>query len=317
MKMEKIFNLEKIKSVLPKIDLIKIIEEGFSEFSKGNVVVPPVGELIFENPPGDTHIKYGYIKNDDYYVIKIASGFYKNPEIGIPSGQGLMLVFCQKTGVLKAVLLDNGYLTDIRTAVAGAVAAKYMAPANISCIGIVGAGTQARYQLEYLKKVINCNKVLVWEQQGKPVKNYLDYFKKSDFKIDITNNISDIGKNCNFIVTTTPSKKPLIMLEDIKPGTHITAIGSDTADKIELDTKIVSQADIVVVDSYEQSKSQGEIFRATQAGDINRSKLTELGNIINNKDLARQNDKQITVTDLTGVAVQDIQIAKAVYELLK
>ena len=145
-----VINLEEIKKIVADIDVVSAMEEGFVQYSNGNTVVPPVGELLFEKPKGDAHIKYGYIKNDDYYVIKIASGFYDNPKIGLPSSQGLMLLFDQKTGVPKGVLLDEGYLTDIRTAAAGALAAKYFAPKNIKAVGIIGTGIQAKLQLQYL-----------------------------------------------------------------------------------------------------------------------------------------------------------------------
>ena len=145
--MNEIIGRDEIERILPRVDLLDIMEEGFAAYSRGEVTVPPPGELLFDDPPGDVHIKYGYIRNDDYYVIKIASGFYRNPELGLPSSNGLMLLFSRQTGCLTAVLLDEGRLTDVRTAAAGAVVAKYLAPKTVGCIGIVGAGIQARLQL--------------------------------------------------------------------------------------------------------------------------------------------------------------------------
>lgn len=118
--------------------------------------------IRLDNPPGDVHLKYGYIQGDAYYVIKIASGFYENQKLGLPSSNGLMLLFCQKTGELLSILLDEGYLTDLRTATAGAIAAKYLAPRKVNCIGIVGTGTQARLQLRNLKRITDCRNVIVW-----------------------------------------------------------------------------------------------------------------------------------------------------------
>jgi len=160
--MTKTFNLDQIKQAMKNIDVIKIIEEGFVAYSQGKVVVPPVGEMIFEEPPGETHIKYGFIKNDDYYVIKIASGFYGNYKLDLPSNYGLMLLFSQKTGFLSCILFDEGWLTAVRTAAAGAVAARYLAPKNISRIGIFGAGEQGRLQLGYLKGIVDCRDVIAW-----------------------------------------------------------------------------------------------------------------------------------------------------------
>lgn len=312
--MTKIIELDEIKRTLPSIDLLRIIEEGFAAYSNGRTVVPPVGELVFEDPPGEAHIKYGYIKEDDYYVIKIASGFYDNPKLGLPSSQGLMLLFCQKTGALKAILLDNGHLTDIRTAAAGAVAAKYLAPEEVTAIGVLGAGIQARLQVSHLQSVTDCRKVFVWTRSDKGIQDYLAWFEDSDFEITFVSDSAEVAARCNLIVTTTPSKKPLLHAADILPGTHITAVGSDTAEKVELDPDILKKADLVVSDSLSQSETRGEVFRAVEAGALQREDVLELGAIVSGGEKARRNDAQITVADLTGIAVQDIQIAKAVFE---
>ncbi len=312
--MAQIINKDQIKKVIPSIDLLPIIEEGFQLYSEGKTVVPPVGELLFEKPPGEVHIKYGYIKDDDFYVIKIASGFYENTQLNISASQGLMLVFDQKTGVLKAVLLDEGLLTDIRTAVAGAIAAKYLAPKNIHQIGIVGTGIQARLQLEYLKKITDCRRVLVWARNEMNGQKMIDEFLAKGYNISFTLDASKVASSSNLIVTTTPSKTPLILAENIQAGTHITAMGSDTSDKIELDPIILSKADIVVVDSLPQSESRGEVFQTVKTDLLDRANVIELGKLISNPSLQRQNENQITIADLTGVAVQDIQIAKAVFK---
>ena len=142
-------------------DLLNYIESAFIHYSAGNAEVPPVGTLHFESPPGDVHIKYGYIRGEDHYVIKIASGFYENPQMGLSSSNGLNLVFSQRTGLLEVILLDEGFLTDFRTALAGAISAKYLAPGNIENIGIVGTGIQARLQLSCLKYVTDCRQAIV------------------------------------------------------------------------------------------------------------------------------------------------------------
>lgn len=314
--MAEIFNLNQIKEVLGNIDTIKSIEEGFAAYSQGKVVVPPIGELIFDNPPGDTHIKYGYIKEDEYFVIKIASGFYENYKLNLPSNSGLMLVFKQKTGELACILLDEGYLTDVRTAAAGAVAAKYLAPKNVHRIGIFGAGIQGRMQLKYLKSIVNCKDVIVWGINREELDSYKNDMETHGYSVHTTLEADDIAASCNLIVTATPSKTPLLQAGQIRKGTHITAMGSDTHEKQELDTGILQKADIVAADSIDQSDSRGEIFKAKEAGVLTNEDIVELGNVIASKELQRTSDDQITVADLTGVAVQDIQISKAVYEAL-
>ena len=312
--MAKIINLSQIKEVIEKLDPITAIEEGFVAYSKNRVVVPPVGELIFDDPPGDAHIKYGYIIKDDYYLIKIASGFYDNVKKGLPPNSGLMLLFNQKTGELVCILLDEGFLTNARTAAAGAVAAKFIAPKKVHRIGIFGAGTQGKLQLEYLDSIVNCKNVIAWGIDQEELDAYKAYMELRGYVVETTFETNDIASTCNLIVTATPTKTPLLNSDQIREGTHITAMGSDTPEKNELDPAILQKADIVVADSISQCLERGEIYQAIKAGLLKKQKIVELGNIIVNKDQQRSSDEQITVVDLTGVAVQDIQIAKAVYK---
>ena len=307
----KTLSLKEIKAALPSVDLMSEIEEGFIAYSQGRAVIPPVGELVMQDPPGDVHIKYGYLTGDDYYVIKIASGFYENAKLNLPTGSGLMLVFSQKTGVLEAVLLDEGYLTDIRTAVAGAIAAKYLAPPDVKCIGIVGAGMQARLQLEYLAPVTDCRDVLVWAPSEDEFAAYQRDMGEKGFNVSTTSDAGNIMASCNLIVTTTPATAP-ILSGQVQPGTHITAMGSDTPEKQELDAEILQHADLVVADSISQCLERGEIHQALKSNAITEADLVELGSIIAGDATGRKSDDQITIADLTGVAVQDIQIAKSV-----
>ncbi len=310
----RVVSLDEIKTVLPKVDLISDIETGFASYSRGEVVVPPVGEMHFESPPGDVHIKYGYINNDEIYVIKIASGFFQNTDMGLPNGNGMMLVFNQKTGQPIAILQDEAYLTDVRTAVAGAICAKYISPKKVDGIGIVGTGVQAKMQLEYLKDIIDCRKAIVWGRSEASLLKYVADMKDSEFDIAITQNIDDVVDGCQLIVTCTPAERPLI--SRVNPGTHITAMGSDTLSKQELDSSILLEADLVVADSKSQCEIRGEIHQAIKSDRFSMDTVVELGEIINGDKEGRTSEKQITVADLTGVAVQDIQISKAVLEHL-
>ena len=182
--MPKLITLNEIKPILKNIDVINLMQEAFIQYSNGNTVIPPVGELVFNDPPGDVHIKYGYIKREDFYVIKIASGFYENYKLDIPSGQGMMLLFSQKTGKLESILLDEGYLTNIRTAAAGALAVKHFSPSKTHSIGIVGSGIQARLQLEYIQKNNPCKKVFIWGRNKNRIKKfYLEI--KNHFDVEI------------------------------------------------------------------------------------------------------------------------------------
>ena len=308
----RIVTLDEIKVVLPKIDLMEEIEAGFSAYSNGEVVVPPVGELNFEDPPGDVHIKYGYIRDDDVYVIKIASGFYQNKLLGLSNGQGMMVGFDQKNGKPLGLLQDEGYLTDVRTAVAGAICAKYLAPNNIQAIGIIGTGVQARMQLEYLKNVTDCRSAIVWGRSKSALNQYRTNMADSGFIIETTMALDQVTDNCNLIVTCTASEKPLIIKDQIKGKIHITAMGSDTPNKQELDSSVLSKADLIIADSRSQCEVRGEIHHAIKNKIVSMDSIVELGEIINGDRQGRTTGSKLTVADLTGVAVLDIQISKAV-----
>jgi ornithine cyclodeaminase len=311
----KIATLAQIKEILPSLDLIPAIEEGFVAYSSGRATVPPVGELILDK--GEVHIKSGYIDGEDFYVIKIASGFYDNPSLGLPSGNGCMLLFKQQTGEPAGILLDEGLLTDVRTAVAGAVAAKYLAPRTVERIGVVGTGVQARLQLEWLTRVTACRDVLVWGRRAPALENYEREMESRGFSVETTLDAAAILKTCNLVVTVTPSKTPLLSAADLRRGIHITAVGSDTPDKQELDPVILAKADVIVADSLSQCRLRGEIHKALEAGLIREDRCVELGAIISGRARGRTSESQITVADLTGVAVQDIKIASAVYRALR
>jgi len=257
-------------------------------------------------------------RNDpaQHFVIKVASGFYGNPKLGLPSGNGLMLLFDQQTGAPAAILLDEGHLTDIRTALAGAVAARQLAPREVERIGILGTGTQARLKLLHLKDVTDCRKVLACGRGEQQLARYRTDMEAEGFAVETTLRPAELLRGCNLVVTTTPSTEPLVQAADLRTGTHITAVGSDTPAKQELEGAILRKADVVVADSISQSLLRGEIHKALESGEIERGDLSELGAIISGKIPGRTSDDQITVADLTGLAVQDLKIATAVYEAL-
>ena len=309
-----ILDLQTIKTRLESIDVFEHIKNGFVAFSKGEAVIPPVGELVFEKPPGDVHIKYGYLKSQPYFVVKIASGFYENPILGLPSSQGLNLLFDKSTGMLKAILLDEGHLTDVRTAVAGALASRALANPDSKLIGIVGAGVQARYQMQYHAQLFPNAHFVIWNRKIERAKTLAQGINQLEINAKAEQSLESLCSKCSIIVTTTSASVFLIRSEWVQKGTHITAIGSDTNHKIELDPLILQGANILSVDSKDQSMSRGEVFRARNLGLLTNKKILELGDILAQPTTVRLNANQITVADLTGVAVQDLMISQAVFE---
>jgi ornithine cyclodeaminase/alanine dehydrogenase-like protein (mu-crystallin family) len=313
----KILTRTQIEQMVSIPAVLDAVEQGFAVYSRGKTVIPPVAALHFDYPPGDCHIKYGYTKDGIYYVVKIASGFHDNPNLGIPAGNGLMLLFDKQTGGLLAILLDEGYLTDLRTAAAGCIAAKYLAPKNVSCIGIVGTGAQAYYQLKLLSFETKCRRVMIWGRNESKAKKLKDHPDLREWRIEIAKDLDQLTTDCNLIVTTTSSLKPLLFAHQIQPGTHITAIGADDAGKQELDPEIFAKAEKVIVDSRSQCIELGNVSYAVKRGFIEKERLIELGEVIMNSSLGRTSEAEITLADFTGIAIQDLQIAATIFETSK
>jgi ornithine cyclodeaminase len=308
----RLLSLDAIKAALEGFDPVPAMEAAFRSFSRGEAVVPPPGELIFQDPPGDVHIKYGHIDGGEYYVVKIASGFYDNPRHGLPSSNGVMLGFRRQTGELAAILDDRGYLTDLRTAAAGAVAAKHLAPAEVDAIGIIGTGMQAELQALLLQTVRPCRHIVVWGRRAEAAKAYAGRLEKQGFTVTIAASPADVAERCRLIVTTTPSMAALLDRGMVRAGTHVTAIGADTPEKQELDPALFGAADVAAVDSRVQGALRGELKHALEAGAVALDRVVELGEIIDGRAAGRTGSGQVTVAALTGLAVQDVAITSAV-----
>ena len=320
--MPKLVTLDEIRLLLDTDSLIDEIEAGFVLYSDGKVNVPPVGFMHFDDPPGDVHIKYGSIEDDDYWVLKIASGFYQNPSLGLQASDGVILVFSQRSGALELVLHDRCWLTDMRTAAAGAVAARHLAPRKIDHIGVIGTGVQARMQLEMLCSVVEAKSALVWGRNKEKVRRMLSELGSSDallaagMEVRAVESVEELADRSRLIVTATSAHEPVLRADQVQPGTHITAMGSDDDGKQELDVALLGKADRIVADSVSQCSQYGECVHAINAGVISLDDVTELGAVVSGSTDGRTSDDQITIADLTGVAVQDIQIAKMIARAL-
>ena len=311
--MTTVYSRAQIAQVIRPKEVIAAMERAFAAYSNGEAVISPVGQLDFENPPGDCHIKYGYLKRGSTFTIKIATGFWKNPERGLASSNGVVLVFSSETGELLTIFQDEGFLTDMRTAAAGAVAAKYLAPREISCIGIIGAGLQARLQLDYLRQVTRCRRVKLWARAIDRARA----LAVPGFDVEVVGSPAEVAASAQLIVTTTASRSWLLGAADVKPGTHITAVGADGGGKQELEPQLFALAKVRAVDSLSQCSTYGDSAFALQQGLIDMEDLVELGRVIQEPTLRRRVEQDITIADLTGVAVQDMAIAELALQELR
>ena len=309
----RIFNKEQIASALDIPALIHSIEQGMILSSQGKVNLAPVSMLHFDTPPGEVHIKSAHIAGDSRFVVKIASGFPQNIESGLSSSQGMMLLFSAKTGEVETILLDEGYLTDLRTAIAGAICAKHFAPKDIRKIGIVGTGNQAAMQLHCLRAVTDCRNVIVWGRDLKRAEQFAQNPLLAEFRIETTSDLAKLCQESSLIVTTTRSSTPLIFAKHLHPGVHVTAVGADQPGKHEIAPDAMQRADKIYVDNLAQCLKYGDLSYAKEI--ISLNKVQEIGTALQSP--IPRDPHAITIADLTGVAVQDAQIAKAIADKLE
>ena len=296
--------------------LIPVIEDAFKNLAQGKTTMPPILRLDIEKYHGESDVKAAYIEGLDSYAIKIASGFFNNPKLGIPSSNGLMILLDSQTGVIQSVLLDKGYLTDIRTAIAGAIAAKHLSNYDSTKAGIIGAGIQAKLQLEALTLVRKINTAYIWSRDSIKTSKFVEEINNLNVNLEVCSSAEEVLRKSEIVVTTTPSKSPLIKSDWLKKGLHITAMGSDAEQKNELDPLIIKQCDLYIPDSLSQTTILGELHHALEKNIVSSDNTyDELGNVILDSNLGRKSKDDITICDLTGTGVQDTAIARYTFNL--
>ena len=317
--MIRILNEKEIRGIVSlDSSVIAAIETAFSELDNGNALVPPIMMIPVPEKTGEVDIKSAYIKGYSQLAVKVASGFFENPALGLPSQSGQMLVISAETGFLQGVLLDNGYLTQVRTGAAGAVAAKYLAPERVETVGVIGSGVQARFQMEALMQVRPFSSIRMFSLDSDDGKDRYVRDMRQMLKVEVIKSpsVEAVVKESSIVVTTTPARRGFVKSQWLHPGLHITAMGSDTEEKQELEADVPAKADLVACDLKSQSFRLGELRSALEQNLMTEdSAVVELGAIINGKARGRSDERQITVCDLTGVGVQDTMIAIKTFDL--
>lgn len=289
------------------------VAQSYVWLHEGRATMPPVMHIDAADKNGDIDVKTAYVNGLSHFAIKIASGFYDNPQQGLPAGSGLMVLMSADTGFCEAVLLDNGYLTDLRTGLGGAVAAKYLAPADIDTVGVLGTGMQARYQIRCLRLVREFSRVLIWGRSSANANACAEDLRQlTGLDVSVADSPKDVVRAAQLIITVTPSREPLIDAEWVEKGTHINAVGADFPGKRELPPELLTMADTLACDSLDQCRKLGELEFLSEPGKT----VHELGAVIAATAPGRTNNDDITVCDLTGVGVQDTAIALAAYQSL-
>ena len=296
-----------VRALVGPAEALEAMRAGFAALFRGEVTQPAIMDFEFPDAEGEAHLKGAHIHGAPYWSVKAATGFWGNPARGLPLTNGLSLVFSAETGMLSAILFDNGYLTELRTGAAGALAADLLAPAEIEQAAIIGAGGQARYQLEALLGVRRPQRVVVASRSGAEA-----YAEEMSATHDLDVRVTDLEtavRTSQLVVTTTPSRAPIVLADWLQPGTHVTAMGSDFAEKQELETAALGRADVVAADHPPVAAANGEVHHAVEAGTIRLEDVVPLGALVTGEAVGRTGDAEITICDLVGLGVQDAAIA--------
>lgn len=297
---------------------IDVVEKAFVALARGDVVMPPIMSMDLHQIDGEVDVKTAFIPGFDHFAVKASTGFYGNAVLGMPSLGGLMVALSAKTGAVEAVFLDNGYLTDLRTAAAGAVAAKYLAPKIVKTAGVIGTGLQARAQMQAAHMMRPFSKLLIWGRDAEKAAACAgDLAAMLDIDAKAVTDPAQLVAESQLVVTTTPAHEPVLRAEWLHPGLHITAMGSDAEAKNEIDPAALVRADAYVCDRVSQCEVLGELRSAIEAGLWAKGAPAELGQVVTGQAAGRVAESDITVCDLTGTGAQDTAIAAHVYAALQ
>ncbi|WP_339513995.1 cyclodeaminase [Pseudomonas sp. RL_15y_Pfl2_60] len=310
-----IYNRQQIAEVV-KLDsaALEAVEAGFAALGRAEVEMPPILSMNIAENNGEVDVKTAHIHGWPRFAIKISPGFFNNPALGLPSLNGLMLLFSAKTGLVDAVLFDEGYLTDIRTALAGAIAAKHLSRSDSQRVAVIGAGVQAELQVAALRLVRDIREVHLYTRDRSKAQTYATRMQAQyGLSVSVHDSAASACAQADIVVTTTPAREPVLNWSDLPKGIHVTAMGSDNPHKNELHPTILASADVLVVDRISQSRALGELHHAPAL----QREVLELGSLISNQQSVRSSDQQITVCDLTGTGVQDTAIANYAARLLE
>ncbi|MDP3341970.1 ectoine utilization protein EutC [Frigidibacter sp.] len=298
-----------LRALVPlDMEAVGCIEAAFAALATQAVAMPPILRLDIPEHRGEVDVKTAYVPGLDSFAIKISPGFFGNPALGLPSTNGMMVVLSARTGLVQALLLDNGYLTDVRTAAAGAVAARHLARADARTAAVLGAGMQAEMQLRALALVRPLTSARIWARDGAKAAALAARLELG-FPVTAAGSVEDAVTGADVIVTTTPATAPILPSALVTPGQHITAMGSDAGHKNEIDPALIARARYVA-DRVTQTELLGELHHAIAAGLAQvGAGHAELGQVVAGLVPGRESDAQITLADLTGTGIQDTAIA--------
>jgi alanine dehydrogenase len=283
-------------------DVNRVVEQAFADYGKDLVQMPP--KMYVTLPQGDFRTMPAYLPSLGIAGVKIVNVHPGNPSRGLPTVMALTIILDIPTGKPEAII-NATQLTDMRTGAAGAIAAKYLSPKKEVVLGVVGTGRQALAQVSAIGQEIMIKEIRVWSRN--PV--HAERFSGSIKGVECHSASLERTSDCDVLVTTTPSKDPILRSDWVHEGTHINAIGADAPGKEELEPALLCRAR-VFVDDMAQAVHSGEINVPIKKGLFSQEKVAgTLGEVVIGKK-GRRGPDEITIFDSTGLAIQDLAIAK-------
>ena len=296
-----IIPFEEIPSRLVYREVIDRMRDALIANSLGECDTPMPMHLNIP-PGGEVHIKSGYRRGGRYFALKTASTFPGNADRGLPTGSGMMMLFSAETGEPVALLDDHGHLTDVRTAAVAAMIARELGRRDTS-LGILGTGIQARLQARMHAEVLPLDAIFIWGRNRDRAELCARAIATPNTSVLLVSSAAEVARHTRLIVTATAARAPLLRAADIQPGTHISAVGSDSPGKQELSPDILRRAALVIADSRRQCEQLGELQHAP---DVWPSAVEFTGQALNPPRDA------ITIADFTGLGAEDLYIAECV-----
>lgn len=304
-----------IKKLIKMKEVIENVETAYSVHARRKVQMPAKKYLFFKKYGGDLRIMPCFIRGLDQAGVKCVNVHPQNHQkYGLPTVMGLIELVDPKTGFPIGVM-DGTCITNMRTGAAGGVGTKYLARKDSETLGLVGAGVQALNQFMAIKEVMEIKEVKVSCRTCATRENFAKMITENyGINARAVDTIKEAVIDSDVISTTTPAREPVIKREWVSDGTHINAMGADAPGKQELESHLIEKAKIVI-DCWDQASHSGEINIPFQEGIIRRSDVhAKIGDIITGIKPGRESDKEITIFDSTGLAVQDVVTAWNIYE---
>jgi ornithine cyclodeaminase len=305
----RILELPEIRSSLVYSEIVDLMRAALIAQFRGACATPMPMHLAIAAEEAEVHMKSSYRRGGRYFALKVASTFPSNVQRGLATGNGMMLLASAATGEPVALLADAGHLTDVRTAAAAAMVARELGRGD-RALGILGTGVQARLQAQMHATILNLDEMWIWGRDAARAQDCRRDLKSltPHTRVEIAVSPVEIARRTRLIVTATASRRAILMAEDVQPGTHISAVGSDGPGKQELEPAILQRASLLLADSRRQCEKLGELQHAPSEW----KRAREIGEFC--LDPQAPGRDAVTVCDFTGLGVEDLYIAEYCYE---